>query len=160
MEGTTKVSACAVPQPRSSPCNRRRISILTSVRRRTQYRTYIEFLIGTGTGDAKLPMFSVTRNNRNIEELPFFGPVDPPRWPLHKKLFLGGAVFPPLWIVGAVIEVRDTDDHCTWTINCSEYALSYEAGAELFRRRCQAAVLILVIVLAALIVLETAFKEA
>ncbi len=108
-----------------------------------------------------MPMFSVIRNKRNIDELPFFGPVDPPRWPLHKKLFLGGAVFPPLWIAGAVIEVRDTDDHCTWTIDCSiECELTYEAGAELFRRRCQAAVLILVIVLAALIILETAFKEA
>lgn len=46
------------------------------------------------------------------EELPFFGPPDPPRWPLHKTFFLGGLLFPPFWFVGGWLPVRDGDDTC------------------------------------------------
>lgn len=46
--------------------------------------------------------------------LPYFGPPDPTRCPIHKKLFLGGLLFPPLWIVGAFLPVRDALDNCTY----------------------------------------------
>ena len=47
------------------------------------------------------------------EKLPFFGPPDPTRWPIHKKFFLGGILFPPFWFVGAFLPVRDAHDNCT-----------------------------------------------
>ena len=53
-----------------------------------------------------------SRAANSIEKLPFFGPLDPPRWPLHKTLFLGGILFFPLWLIGAFLEVRATDDNC------------------------------------------------
>ncbi|KAI0346823.1 hypothetical protein BDW22DRAFT_463973 [Trametopsis cervina] len=84
------------------------------------------------------------RSFHEYEKLPFFGPPDPTRWPLHKTLFLGGLLFPPLWIVGAILPVRD----------------AYDNWAELFRMRCQAAAMIIVIIGVAILILETAFRDS
>ncbi|GJE84281.1 hypothetical protein PsYK624_003570 [Phanerochaete sordida] len=75
--------------------------------------------------------------------LPFFGPRDPPRWPLHKTFFLAGGLCPPLWFVGGWLPVRDDDDN--WS--------------ELFRLRCQAAAMVTTIVGVALLILLTAFDR-
>ena len=55
---------------------------------------------------------NAARPVQNWEDLPFFGPPDPPRWPVHKTLFLTGLLFPPLWFVGGWLPVRDQDDNC------------------------------------------------
>ena len=63
----------------------------------------------------RLPTFLTGKSPKaaqDIEELPFFGPLDPPRWPLHKTFFLGGILFFPLWFIGAFLPVRDSDDNC------------------------------------------------
>lgn len=52
------------------------------------------------------------RSYHRYEELPFFGPPDPPGWPMHKTFFLGGFLFPPLWLAGALVPVRDMEDNC------------------------------------------------
>lgn len=87
---------------------------------------------------------STAHHAPQLEELPFFGPADPYRWPVHKTIFLVGALFPPLWYVGAFLPLRDDDD--TW--------------ADLFKMRCQAAAMIVTIIAVALVVLLTAFDSA
>jgi hypothetical protein len=66
--------------------------------------------------DAKLPLetgsASHAQPNPLFEDLPFFGPPDPDRWTLHKKLFLLGLLFPPIWFIGSWLPVKDSDDTC------------------------------------------------
>ncbi|KAI0700736.1 hypothetical protein BC835DRAFT_361407 [Cytidiella melzeri] len=103
--------------------------------------------MGMGQGKAAPLSQSDTmsvRSYHEYEKLPFFGPPDPTRWPLHKKCFFGGLLFPPLWLLGAFLPVRDPSDN--W--------------AELFRLRCVAIVMIIFIVVVALVILETAFKNS
>ncbi len=77
-------------------------------------------------------------------------------------MFLGGILFFPLWFIGAFLPVRETDDNCMYQFFVMEHhhGLTYITYpvSELFRTRCQAIVMILLIVGAALIVLETAFR--
>ena len=55
---------------------------------------------------------STAQHAPQLDELPFFGPPDPYRWPVHKTIFLVGALCPALWYVGAFLPVRDNDDSC------------------------------------------------